>query len=194
MEQFGQPSALEQDAFRAVNAGDYQTFERYVFSNLFGCILFRRVVQLKALYRNNSKFVPTEQTYITMGLYLLYLLATDRIGTYNSLRYREYLPADFHTELESISSHEQNNAYIRYPIVLERYMMEGNYAKVLSESRPNVFDVLFNKLREAVSVRQQETRTQSAVFSTTVGTTDAWLPMDIMSNMVGYAADLERIV
>jgi len=73
-------------------------------------------------------------------------------------------------------------------------MMEGNYAKVLSESRPNVFDVLFSKLREAVSVRQQETRTQSSVFSTAVGSTDSWLPMDIMSNMVGYAADLERIV
>ena len=73
-------------------------------------------------------------------------------------------------------------------------MMEGNYAKVLSENRASVFDVLFHKLRDAVAVRQKETRAQSAVFSTTVGSTDAWLPMDIMSNMVGYAADLERIV
>ena len=149
---------------------------------------------MKALYRNNSSFVPTEQTYIVTGLYLLYLLASDRIGTLN-LHATSALPiADFHTELESISSHEQNNAYIRYPIVMERYMMEGNYAKVLSEARASVFDVLFSKLSEAVALRQKETRTKSAVFSTAVGSTDAWLPMDIMSNMVGYAADLERIV
>ena len=149
---------------------------------------------MKALYRNNSSFVPTEQTYIVTGLYLLYLLASDRIGTLK-LHATFALPiADFHTELESISSHEQNNAYIRYPIVMERYMMEGNYAKVLSEARANVFDLLFSKLSEAVALRQKETRTKSAVFSTAVGSTDAWLPMDIMSNMVGYAADLERIV
>jgi hypothetical protein len=29
MEQFGQPAVLEQDALRAINAGEYDTFERY---------------------------------------------------------------------------------------------------------------------------------------------------------------------
>ena len=82
MEQFGQPSVLEQDAVRAMNSGDFETFERYVII-LPRWLQFylRRVVQLKALYRNNANFVPTEQTYVTMGIYLLYLLATDRIGT-----------------------------------------------------------------------------------------------------------------
>ena len=30
MEQFGQPATLEQDALRAINAGEYETFERFV--------------------------------------------------------------------------------------------------------------------------------------------------------------------
>jgi len=144
----------------------------------------RRLVQLKALYRNNAKFVPTEQTYVTMGMYLLYLLATDRI-------------ADFHTELEAISSHEQKNAYIRYPITLERYMMEGNYAKVLVEKREPVFEVLFMKLQEAVRTRQQETRELSSINSAKTNLTTLTAesaPLSIISNMVGYAVDLERIV
>lgn len=40
----------------------------------------RRVIQLKGLYSNNSGLVPTESTYAVIGLYLLHLLASGRIG------------------------------------------------------------------------------------------------------------------
>jgi PAB1-binding protein PBP1 len=103
--------------------------------------------------------------------------------------------ADFHTELESISSHEQSNTYIRYPIILERYIMEGNYAKVLVEKREKVFDVLFAKVQEAVQTRQQQTRALSSVNAVSaVRAASDMAPLSIISNMVGYAVDLERIV
>ena len=91
--------------------------------------------------------------------------------------------------------------YIRYPIQLERYIMEGNYAKVLVEKREPVFEVLFQKLQEAVRIRQQQTRAESAiqphsleVSTTAIAANDGATAMSIISNMVGYAADLERIV
>ena len=183
LEAFGQPSALEQDAGRAVTAGDYQTFERYVSFRFSFTFVQRRVVQLKSLFQNNANLVPTESTYKTLGLYLLYLLASERV-------------ADFHTELESLSSHEQSNAFIKYPIQLERYIMEGNYAKVLVEKRDKVFDVLFHKLQGAVQARQQQTRAASATAASVAvaSATDAASAMGILSNMIGYATDLERIV
>ena len=140
---------------------------------------------MKSLYQNNAKLVPTESTYKTLGLYLLYLLASERF-------------ADFHTELESLSSHEQSNAFIKYPIQLERYIMEGNYAKVLVEKRDKVFDVLFHKLQGAVQSRQQQTRAASSsvgsVSAAALTAADSAAAMGILSNMVGYATDLERIV
>lgn len=39
--------------------------------------------------------------------------------------------ADFHTELELLSVKElQNNIYIRHPVSLEQWLMEGSYNKV----------------------------------------------------------------
>ncbi len=181
MDHFSQPSLLEQDATRALNAHDYATFERYVEIHHPPLnVPCRRMVQLKALFRNNPKLVPSESTYIAMGLYLLYLLACDRIS-------------EFHTEIESINQPERTNAYIRYPIQLERYIMEGNYAKVLTESRPGVFEVLYQKLQDSVRERQQTARVESAK---PWGDSKMQQPsaMSIISNMVGYAADLERIV
>ena len=145
--------------------------------------LYRRVIQLKGLYRNNANFVPTESTYMTIALYLLHLLASDRI-------------AEFHVELESISTHEQNHAYIKYPIQLERYVMEGNYAKVLHEKRDKLFDVMYARLQDAVRARQSQTRAATAECAPVAvsAAIDAEVSMSIISNMVGYAADLERIV
>lgn len=53
---------------------------------------------------------------MSMGMYLLYLLASDRIGMHIITSFSPSPLADFHTELESISSHEQANAYIKYPV------------------------------------------------------------------------------
>ena len=84
MEQFSQPTVLEQDAMNAINRHDFETFERYGTLHYKSTPYNRRVVQLKALYRNTANMVPTEKTYVTIGLYLLYLLASDRIGKSSS--------------------------------------------------------------------------------------------------------------
>ena len=77
---FNQVPFLEQDALRAISQEDLTTFERYVSSLHYVLIYCRRVVQLKAVYQNNANLVPTESTHKALGLYLLYLLASDRIG------------------------------------------------------------------------------------------------------------------
>ena len=107
--------------------------------------------------------------------------------------------ADFHTHLEALSSHEQNNPYIKYPIQLERYVMEGNYAKALAEKRDKVFDVLFQRLQGVVQAKQRLTRTESSTAAglqsgTSLVAIDNAAAMNILSNMIGYASDLERIV
>ena len=39
--------------------------------------------------------------------------------------------ADFHTEIERLDHEEiQNDPYIKHPIQIEQYLMEGNYNKV----------------------------------------------------------------
>ncbi len=79
MDIFNQVPSLEQDALRAISSGDFASFERYEESLSF-LITFRRVIQVKALYQNNANLVPSESTYKVIGLYLLFLLASDRIG------------------------------------------------------------------------------------------------------------------
>ncbi len=143
--------------------------------------------------------MPTEATYKVIGLHLLFLLSSDRIGMKLHLSVSMYLIAEFHTHLEALSSHEQYNPYIKYPIQLERYVMEGNYAKALAGKRDKVFDVLFQRLQGVVQAKQRLTRTES---STTAGlqsgaslvAIDNAAAVNILSNMIGYATDLERIV
>merc|ERR1712137_515949 len=74
-------------------------------------------------YNDNPNNLPaSEQKFVVQGLYLLHLLASDRIG-------------EFHTELELIPLDDYENLYIKQPIQLERYLMEGNYAKVLEAQK-----------------------------------------------------------
>jgi 26S proteasome regulatory subunit N12 len=57
--------------------------------------------------------------YELLGLNLLWLLTQNRV-------------AEFHTELELLSPNDiQKNVFIRYPVCLEQYLMEGCYNKVL---------------------------------------------------------------
>jgi len=95
----------EQCAFLAVKQNDLEAFER-------------QVKQLKVYYRDFTLLLKGQQSpneHKIMGLYLLYLLASDRIG-------------EFHTELELIGSHD--NQFIQNPMLLERALMEGNYASI----------------------------------------------------------------
>jgi 26S proteasome regulatory subunit N12 len=71
--------------------------------------------QFRALIPNSQKM------YTVMGLYLMYLLAYNKI-------------AEYHTEIELIPIQEQhNNVFIRVPVALEQHFVEGSYNKILSQ-------------------------------------------------------------
>lgn len=66
----------------------------------------------------SSYLPPSTRQYCLQGLNLIRLLTQNRI-------------ADFHTKLESLPAdalHE--NIYIKHPVNLERWLMEGSYSKV----------------------------------------------------------------
>lgn len=76
--------------------------------------------------------------YQLLGLNLLCLLS--QVLNKVSVRYihpsillSQNRVAEFHTELERLPAKEvQNNVYIKHPVSLEQYIMEGSYNKVLS--------------------------------------------------------------
>jgi len=114
--------ALELACFLSIRRNDLQGFERHV-------------AQLKMYYNDDSlSQKQSEQKYPILGLYLLHLLSSDRIG-------------EFHTELELIPVDDYENADIKHAIQLERSLMEGNYVKVLegSKSMPQKYCSVFHK-------------------------------------------------
>lgn len=85
----------------------------------------RHVAQLKMYYNDQEKAGvqnDSDRKYPILGLYLMHLLASDRIG-------------DFHTELELIPVNDHENPSIKQPIQLERCIMEGNYGKILEAKK-----------------------------------------------------------
>jgi len=125
--------ALEAGAFLSIKSKDIPAFERHV-------------AQLKTYYTDYAHLLPaSERQYPITGLYLLALLAQNRIG-------------DFHTELELIPLPQQQNPYIKYAVTLEQRLMEGSYNKILNarESVPHpamsVFiDLLSGSVRDKLS-------------------------------------------
>ncbi|XP_057316001.1 26S proteasome non-ATPase regulatory subunit 8-like [Hydractinia symbiolongicarpus] len=114
---------------------DIPAFERYMS-------------QLKCYYFDYSG-VLAESPYLyqLLGLNLMCLLAQNRL-------------AEFHTELELLPAKElQENVYIRCPVALEQYLMEGNYNKVFlskgnvpAESYHFFINILLDTLRDEVAV------------------------------------------
>lgn len=119
---------LELACFLSIRRKDPSSFERHV-------------AQLKMYYSDSSvSLQPSAQKYLILGLYLLHLLSSDRIG-------------EFHTELELIPIDDYENPYIKEPILLERFLMEGNYVKVLDAQKdvPHMYYTFFmEKLLETV--------------------------------------------
>jgi len=104
---------LEYCVLMAVKQKDINAFERHI-------------AQLKTYYfdtvaSGNSVLPVSQRQYTILGLNLLRLLALDRI-------------AEFHTELELIQSQE-DNVFIKYPVQLEQYIMEGSYNKVFAAAK-----------------------------------------------------------
>ncbi len=69
-----------------------------------------------------AQIPASAQQYQILGLNLLRLLALNRI-------------AEFHTELELIPLEKHDNIYIKHPIQLEQYIMEGAYGKVFDAAK-----------------------------------------------------------
>ncbi|TFY72749.1 hypothetical protein EVG20_g280 [Dentipellis fragilis] len=99
---------LEIGAFWSIRTKDVPSFDRY-FS------------QLQTFYNDFSSVLPpSKREYPLRGLNLIRLLIQNRI-------------ADFHTTLESLPLPADElalNPYIRHPVNLEQWLMEGSYSKV----------------------------------------------------------------
>ncbi|KAG8985419.1 hypothetical protein FRB90_004717 [Tulasnella sp. 427] len=97
---------LEMGALWSIRNKDVPSFDRY-FS------------QLETFYVDYASYLPPSQRqYCIQGLNLIRLLTQNRI-------------ADFHTKLESLPADAlQENIYIKHPVNLERWLMEGSYSKV----------------------------------------------------------------
>ena len=66
--------------------------------------------------------------------------------------------AEFHTELERLTQKELESIYIRHPLNLEQYIMEGSYNKVISlkgsvpaESYNFFFEILLKTVRNEIA-------------------------------------------
>lgn len=97
---------LEIGAQWSIEAKDIPSFERYMS-------------QLKCYYFDYKGSLPESAfKYQLLGLNLLFLLSQNRV-------------AEFHTELELLpADHIQSDIYIKHPLSLEQYLIEGSYNKV----------------------------------------------------------------
>jgi 26S proteasome regulatory subunit N12 len=122
---------LEYATLLAAKTKDLSSFERHVN-------------QVKSYY-GRSDVDRSSREYLILGLNLLRLLAENRIG-------------EFHTELELIPVKEHNNMYIKQPIDMELYLMEGSYNK-LRAARDKVpaqeylvfMDILMETVRKEIA-------------------------------------------
>eukprot|EP00397_Hematodinium_sp_SG-2012_P035958 GEMP01038762.1.p1 GENE.GEMP01038762.1~~GEMP01038762.1.p1 ORF type:complete len:299 (+),score=63.27 GEMP01038762.1:85-981(+) len=96
--------ALELGTYLAIRSRDLDMFDRHV-------------TQLKAFYRDFPQLSIKSNGSCLLGLNLLHLLASDRRG-------------EFHQELELLHKAIVNVPHIELPVLLERYLMEGNYEKI----------------------------------------------------------------
>ncbi|KAK3092286.1 hypothetical protein FSP39_000771 [Pinctada imbricata] len=125
---------LEIGAQWAIAKKDIPAFERYM-------------AQLKCYYMDYKDNLPeSSYKYQLLGLNLLCLLAQNRL-------------AEFHTELELLPVKElQNNIYIKHPVSMEQYLMEGSYNKVFlakgnvpAENYNFFIDILLNTIRNEIA-------------------------------------------
>lgn len=143
-------STLEIGALLSIEKQDIQAFERYV-------------AQLKCYYFDYAGLLTESACkFQILGLNLLNLLAQNRL-------------AEFHTELELLSVEEQKNVYIKHPVSLEQFLMEGSYHKVFL-SKGNVpaknynffIDSLINTIRDEIASCAERAYTQVGRYRTCV--------------------------
>ncbi|CAG8507464.1 1348_t:CDS:2 [Paraglomus occultum] len=125
---------LEIGALWSVATKDIPSFERYI-------------AQLHTYYTDYGSLLPqSQQMYPLIGLNLLRLLSQNRI-------------AEFHTALENIEPEQLlDNDYVKHPVHLEQYLMEGSYNKVWN-SRAEIpapqyaffIDILMETIRNEIA-------------------------------------------
>lgn len=126
-------NTLEIGALWSIQNHDIPSFQRYV-------------AQLKCYYFDYGILLPdSAYKYQILGLNLLSLLAQNRL-------------AEFHSEMELLSVKEQKNIYIKYPIRLEQFLMEGSFHKVFldkgnipAENYSYFIDILINTMRDEIA-------------------------------------------
>jgi len=97
--------ALELGVLLTVSEGDLDAFAR-------------SMAQLKPYY---AAGVTSARKHHILGLNLMHLLVDNRLS-------------EFHSELELLSDQEASNAFVSFPINLERQLMVGIYDEVLTAS------------------------------------------------------------
>uniref|UniRef100_A0A4W3HJT6 26S proteasome non-ATPase regulatory subunit 8 n=1 Tax=Callorhinchus milii TaxID=7868 RepID=A0A4W3HJT6_CALMI len=107
----------------------------------------RYMAQLKCYYFDYKDELPeSAYKHQLLGLNLLFLLSQNRV-------------AEFHTELERLPAKDiQTNVYIKHPVSLEQYLMEGSYNKVFlakgnipAESYTFFIDILLDTIRDEIA-------------------------------------------
>ncbi|GCB66829.1 26S proteasome non-ATPase regulatory subunit 8 [Scyliorhinus torazame] len=125
---------LEIGAQWSILKKDIPSFERYM-------------AQLKCYYFDYKDELPeSAYKHQLLGLNLLFLLSQNRV-------------AEFHTELERLPARDiQTNVYIKHPVSLEQYLMEGSYNKVFlakgnipAESYTFFIDILLDTIRDEIA-------------------------------------------
>ncbi|RPB23626.1 hypothetical protein L211DRAFT_786397 [Terfezia boudieri ATCC MYA-4762] len=99
---------LELGALINIHTEDESAFSRYYS-------------QLQPFYDDQTITPPSPNKSKVIGLHLLLLLSKNDI-------------AEFHTALETLEAPEQD-PYIKYPVMLERWLMEGSYDKVWNATK-----------------------------------------------------------
>lgn len=100
----------------SVRAGDFRGFERHF-------------AQLSPYYDALAKLSSSKESGKTttnrstvLGLYLMHLLVEKKLS-------------EFHSRLERISLNDRKRPATAFPILLEQYLMEGNFAKFFEAGR-----------------------------------------------------------
>ncbi|KAJ8046009.1 26S proteasome non-ATPase regulatory subunit 8 [Holothuria leucospilota] len=134
----------------SVLKGDIESFQRYM-AQLKPYYFDYRLVNYQwrnifVDFRCMEELPESSYKYQLLGLNLLRLLAQNRL-------------AEFHTELELLPTKEiQSNIYIKHPVSMEQYLMEGNYNKVFlakgnvpAESYNFFIDILLLTIRDEIA-------------------------------------------
>lgn len=139
-------NTLEIGALWSIEKKDIPSFQRYF-------------AQLKCYYFDYNALLPDESAYKyqILGLNLLSLLAQNRV-------------AEFHTELELLPADELRNVYIKHPISLEQFVMEGSFHKVFlskgnvpAENYTYFIDILIKTIRDEIASCAEKAYTQVSV-------------------------------